>query len=52
MGGVCDIQILSEPQNGRPAVTARCSDHKWTSHNKSSSLFLPFGSWEYSIGKK
>ncbi len=32
--GVRDIQILSEPQNGRPTATARCSDHKWTSHNK------------------
>ncbi len=30
--GVRDIQILSEPQNGCPAVTARCLDHKWTSH--------------------
>ncbi len=29
-GGFWDIQILSEPQNGHPAVTARCSDHKWT----------------------
>ena len=27
----CDIP---EPQNGCPAVTARCSDHKWTSHNQ------------------
>ncbi len=33
-GGVKDIQILSEPQNGCPAVTARCSDHKWTSHKQ------------------
>ncbi len=26
-------KFLSEPQNGCPAVTARCSDQKWTSHN-------------------
>ena len=32
--GVWDIQILSELQNGCPAIIARCSDHKWTSHNK------------------
>ncbi len=32
-GGSWDTHILSEPQNGRPAVTARCLDHKWTSHN-------------------
>ena len=28
---VCDIP---EPENGRPPITARCSDHKWTSHNQ------------------
>ena len=34
-GGVGSMtQKLSEPQNGHPAITARCSDHKWTSHNK------------------
>ena len=33
--GVCDIQLLSEPQNGHPAITARCSDHKWTLHKYS-----------------
>ena len=27
-------KFLSESQNGRPAVTAGCSDHKWTSHNE------------------
>ncbi len=27
----CDIP---EPQNGHPPITARCSDHEWTSHNK------------------
>ena len=29
-----DIQILFEPQKCRPALTARCSDDKWTSHNE------------------
>ena len=24
--GVCGIQILSDPQNGRPAETARCAN--------------------------
>ena len=33
MGGLV-TQFFSEPQNGHPAVTARCSDHKWTSHNE------------------
>ena len=27
-------KLLSELQNGRPAVTARSSDHEWTSHNE------------------
>ncbi len=31
--GVQDKIFLFESQNG-PAVTARCSDHKWTSHNQ------------------
>ncbi len=31
-GGGSVTQFLSEPQNGHLAVTARCSDHKWTSH--------------------
>ncbi len=29
---------IPEQQNGRPAITARCSDHKWTSHNKAALL--------------
>ncbi len=33
-GGGPGTKFLSEPQNGRPAVTAWCSDHKWTLHNK------------------
>ncbi len=36
-GGGPGTKCLSEPQNGLPAVTARCSDHKWTLHNKSQS---------------
>ena len=36
-GGVSVTQFLSEPQNGYPALTARCSDHKWTSHKKARS---------------
>ena len=36
-GPKCDggpgTKRLSGPQNGRPAITARCSDHNWTSHN-------------------
>ncbi len=27
-------KFLSEPQNGCPAITGRCSDHKWTSDNQ------------------
>ncbi len=31
-------KFLSEPQNGRLAVTAGCSDHKWTSHNQAAGI--------------
>ena len=27
------MTYIPEPQNGHPTITARCSDHKWTSHN-------------------
>ena len=33
-------KFLSEPQNGCPAVTARRSDHKWTSHNEQTLLVV------------
>ncbi len=36
---------IPEPQNGCPAVTARCSDHKWTSHNQDHKLVLSSDSW-------
>ena len=34
-GPKCDMRSwdIPEPQNGCPAITARCSDHIWTSHN-------------------
>ncbi len=44
-GDPCDTK-MSEPQNGHPAITARCSDHKWTSHKKTRTamdLDLDFG---------
>ena len=50
-GGVmfskCDkmsgTKFLSEPQNGRTSLTARCSDQKWTSHNYPQSLVVLSG---------